>query len=685
MTHAGGGLERRPESLPIRPSDKVAERSPETLSERRTEVSERLPVPYRTERGGDAANIMGWPEFASWVHRRGVVLFGIVLIAAQLIWRSLFLSHYFFWQDDFHFLDGALSHSFTWSYLSQVAAGHWFPGVYAISWVVARAGLYDWGFASTITVVMLVAADLAALRLLRTLFGDRPAILVPLLIYLLCPLSVMDIRFWAAAIELWPLVIAIFMALTAQVHYVRTRRFRHAVAAAAWLAVGLIFNEKALVLPLLLFAITSAFLMEGPWRRTIRECLVKYWRAWLLQAVLLACYATALVWSLSKSPAKPSVPGTASAVLSFTEELVKDTFVPGAIGGPWQWSGSPDAQMASAATPNALAWLAVIVAVAVILASIVPRLYAWRSWAILAGWVLAADVGPVVIGRLGEMTPGVLAQQTRYVADAVPILAICVGLAFLPLAGQPDARRRMAAPDGSQVSQAGRLVAAGLVGAFTIGSVWSVQDLQNTTSGRVSQLYIANAEAAVAEAPAGTVIADWPVPETVMIGAFGQFGRASEVIGPTESAVEKTNIRWSLQPVGTIDHLLMFGPDGRLYQTAMYGPASIPVPAGQACQRVRHGKAVVRFTSPTFPGVNELRIAYVAAPAVHSVTVSYGGVAQVLAVQEGLHAAYLLERGSVDSVTISGAAMSGRGLCIGDMAAGILQPSTSGPVIPATY
>src|SRR5258708_7690786 len=311
-------------------------------------------------------------------------------------------------QDDFHFMELGLGHSFTWSYLSQVAAGHWFPGVYAISWVVARAGLYDWGFASTITVVMLAAANLAALRLLRTLFGDRPAILVPLLIYLLCPLSVMDIRFWAAAIELWPLVIAIFMALTAQVHYVRTRRFRHAVAAAAWLAVGLIFNEKALVLPLLLFAITSAFLMEGPWRRTIRECLVKVWRAWLLQAVLLACYATALVWSLGKSPAKPSVPGTASAVLSFTEELVKDTFVPGAIGGPWQWSGSPDAQMASAATPNALAWLAVIVAVAVILASIVPRLYAWRSWAILAGWGLPAAGAPLLLRPPREITPRLL-------------------------------------------------------------------------------------------------------------------------------------------------------------------------------------------------------------------------------------------------------------------------------------
>jgi hypothetical protein len=423
--------------------------------------------------------------------------------------------------------------------------------------------------------------------------------------------------------------------------------------------------------------------MEGPWQRTIRECLVKYWRSWLLQAVMLACYAAVFASSLHSSSVQPSVPAIATGVFSFTEELVKDTFVPGAIGGPWQWSGITDAQIASAATPNALAWLAVIVAVAVILASIMSRRYAWRGWAILAGWLLAADVLPVLIGRIGEMSPGVLAQQTRYVADAVPVLAICVGLAFLPLAGQPDTRRRMVAADASQVSQAGRLVAAGLVGAFTIGSVWSVQDLQNTTSGRLSQLYIGNAEAAVAQVPTGTVIADWPVPEAVMIGAFGRYDRASEVIGPTENAVAKTRIRWTSHPDGTIDHLLMFGSDGRLYQTAMYGPVSVPLPAGRSCQRVRHGKAVVPFTSPTFPGANELRIAYIAPGNGDQMTVSYGGSAQVLTLQAGLHAAYLPERGSVDSVTVSGAAMGG--LCIGGMQAGAIVLSTSGPVIPATY
>jgi hypothetical protein len=436
-------------------------------------------------------------------------------------------------------------------------------------------------------------------------------------------------------------------------------------------------------LPLLLFAITSAFLMEGFWRRTIGQCLVRYWRSWVLQAAVLACYAAAFVSSLHTSSVQPSVPGTAAAVFSFTEEVVKDTFVPGAIGGPWQWSGITDAQIAAAATPNALAWLSVIVAVAVILASSVSRRYAWRSWAILAGWVLAADVGPVVIGRIGEMTPGVLAQQTRYVADAVPVLAICVGLAFLPLAGQADARRRMVVADASQVSQAARLVAAGLVGAFTIGSVWSVQDLQNTTSGRLSQFYLENAEAAVAEAPAGTVINDWPVPPDIMIGAFGYADRTSQVIGPAESAVAKTNIRWMAHPEGTIDHLMMFGADGRLHETAMYGPVSIPLPAGRSCQRVRRGTAVVRFTTPTFPGENELRIAYVAAANGDDVTISYGGSVQVLTVQAGLHAAYLPERGSVDSVTVSGPPASV--VCIGDLQAGVIGPSISGPVIPAAY
>jgi hypothetical protein len=657
VSEAGGELERRPENLP-------------------EALPRNLPVPYRR---GEIANVIDWPELATWARNRGVVIFGLILIAAQLIWKSIFISNYFFWQDDFHFLELGLGHSFSWSYLTYDGAGHLFPGVYAIVWVVARISLYNWVFASAITVILLAAAGLAALRLLRTLFGDRPAVLVLLLVYLLCPLTMLDDRWWSAALESLPLQIAIFMALNAQVHYVRTNRFRHAIAAAAWLVFGLVFFEKALILPLVLLGVTSAFLIEGPWPRAIGQCLLRYWKSWVLQAVILAVYVVVLSQSLRTSTEQPTVSGLGQA-FSFTWELLKNTFVPGALGGPWQWFPTEDASYAASAPPGMLAWLALIVAGAVILASIALRRYAWRAWAILAGWLLAADVTPVLLGRAEVLGAGVL--QTRYVSDALAVLVVCLGLAFLPLDGQPDLRRRPAVPAGTQV---GRLAAAGLVGAFVIGSVWSVQNLQTTTSGMQARLYIENARAAVAEAPAGTVIVDFPVPAAVMLGTFGTYADASKVIGPMEDATARARLRWTSSPRGTIDHLMIFGTDGRLRQAAIYGQTSAPPAAGRRCQPATRRRVVARFSVPSGPQSNMLRVAYLAdsAAAGADMTVRYGNITQRLAIEPGLHSGYLPVSGSAASVTITSPAI--RGLCIGDVQAGAIIPSPTGLVIPAAY
>ncbi|HTZ26209.1 MAG TPA: hypothetical protein VMC83_19600 [Streptosporangiaceae bacterium] len=656
---AGGELERRPENVP--------EQGPQNL-----------PVPYRR---GEIASVIDWPELATWARNRGVVVFAIILIAAQLIWKSFFISNYFFWQDDFHFLELGLGHSFDWSYLTYVGAGHLFPGVYAIAWVVARIALYNWGFASAITVIMLAASDLAALRLLRTLFGDRPAIVTLLLIYLLSPLTMLDLRWWSTAIELLPMQIALFMALNAQVHYVRTGRFRHAIAVAAWLVFGLVFFEKALVLPLLLLGVTSAFLMEGPWPATILQCLVRYWKSWLLQVAILAVYAVVFTESLHTSTAQPTMSGVGQ-VVSFTWELVKNNFVPGALGGPWQWLTTADAQYAASAPPGGLTWLALIVAAAVILASIALRRYAWRAWAILAGWLVAADVTPVILGRVEVLSASVLALQTRYVSDALGVLIVCMGLAFLPPVGQPDIRKRPAIPAGTQ---AGRMAAAGLVGAFVIGSVWSVQDLQSTTSGLQTRLYLYNAQAAVSDAPAGTVIEESQVPGSIMIGAFGVYADTSKVISPMENAADKGRIRWTSSPHGTIDHLLMFGTDGRLHETAIYGQDSAPPATGRACHPISHGRVVASFPAPSYPSGQVLRIAYLADTAASGadMTVRYGNSTQQLVIEPGLHSGYLAVRGSVRSVTITSPAI--RGLCIGDVRAGLIVPSPTGLVIPAAY
>jgi hypothetical protein len=653
----GGELERRPQTLPV----------PHVQGQHR----------------GESYDVVDWGQLLAWVRDRRILLGSLTLIVAQLIWKSIFLSHFYFWQDDFHFLELALRSPFSWGYLSFTEAGHFLPGAFAITWAVARISLYNWPLASAVTVVMLAGADLAALRLLRTLFGNRPAILIPLAVYLLCPLTLPNIRWWDTAIEALPLQIAMFMALNAQVHYVRTRRFRHAVAAAAWLLFGLVFFEKSLVLPLFLLGVTSGFLIDGPWPSAIIRCLVSYWRGWALQLAVLVGYLVVFAAALHSSGAQGRISGSSAGVFTFISQLVKNTFVPGAIGGPWQWSASGDAEYAYSHPPAALVWLSVIVAVAVIGASIWSRVHAWRAWAILAGWLAAADVVPIALGRIAALGSGVLGLETRYVADAVPVLAICLGLAFWPVAGRSDeAGRRWAVADPGQL---GRTVAAGLVGAFVIGSVWSAQAFENVTSSAPDRIFIAHARIALAEAPAGTVIADVPVPQSLMLGIFGRYAYASQVIGPMETAESAANIRWVTSPDGTIDHLMVFADDGRLHEATVFGQASVPMAFGQRCLRVRHGRIVTRFPNPAHGNAEVLHVPYLASVNVGGeyATVSFGGDSHWFTVRAGLNDAYFTIRGTADTVTLSGPAVAG--LCVGGLQVGFVVPSASGPVIPAQY
>jgi hypothetical protein len=675
VSPTGGELERRPDRIPAPylPPERTGERTGERAGERTGETAGPL----------EAAEVVGWPELAAWLRGHGTVLTGLILIVVQLIWRSLFLTHYYFWQDDFHFIELGLAHSFTWKYLTIVEAGHLTPGGFAIAWAAGRVSLYNWGLASAVTIVMVAAADLAALRLLRTLFGNRPVILVPLLVLLATPLTVPDIRWWAAAIESVPLQTATLMALNAQVHYVRTGRFRHAWAVAAWLLFGLVFFEKAVVLPLLLLGITSGFLMEGPWPRAIWRCLVTYWRSWLLQLAILAGYAVVFVESLRTSATQPGSPGTVGGIFTFTWEILKDTFLPGAIGGPWQWLPSGDSEYAYSAPPAALAWLSVIVAATVVLSSIVSRRYAWRAWAILAAWLGLADVAPVLLGRISELGPTFLGLETRYVADAVPVLVICLGLAFFPVLGTRESLRTRQTPMTG--NQAGRLVAAAAVGAFVIGSVWSVQAFENVTSSLPDRTFLENARVAVGQAPSGTVVADEPVPPALMLGTFGAYASASRVIGPMESPSDASRIHWTAQPDGTIDRLMVFGVDGRLHEAAMFGETSIPINGARQCQAESGGRAVVRFTTPTSSHQQELHLAYltIAAVAGRNLTVTYSGAAHQLILETGLHGVYIPVSGRADSVTVSGPALAG--VCLGSVQVGLIVPSASGPVIPAAY
>src|SRR5262245_21738641 len=321
-----------------------------------------------------------------WLQRRRPVLLGaILLVAVQVIWLAQFLRHMYFLRDDFANMDLAIRSPFSWSYLTHVGSGHLMIGERAIIWLLVRISFYNWTISWTFLLLLVAATGAAAFRLLRTLFGERPAILVPLAIYLLTPLSVAGLGWWTTALELVPMELATFMAIHAHVLYLRTGRSRHLVAAVAWVALSLLAFENGLLLPIVLFGITGAFMSgRGSWLSGALRSAWRFRRIWILYAALMAGYAAVLAVALRASDVHPKAPGSLKAVITFAWGLLKESLLPGVVGGPWQWYPLQDHSYALAAPPQQLQWLALAVAIAIIAASIWRRSVAWRAWAILA-------------------------------------------------------------------------------------------------------------------------------------------------------------------------------------------------------------------------------------------------------------------------------------------------------------
>ncbi len=624
-----------------------------------------------------------WSRQLAAVRRHQVTLACLAVILGSLIWKAVFLSQYFYRQDDFLIFDAALKSGLNWGLIDHtLGAGQFIPGPAVLSWVLTKVALYSWAAGAGVELLMIAGSGLAAWRLLRTLVGNRPAILIPLVLYLVCPLTFPDYSWWIAGVETIPLQIAIFMALTAHVHYVWTGQYRHALAAAAWVVFGLIFFEKAALIPLLLFAVTAGFLLGR--RRLLPAALqsvVQFWRAWVLYLGLLVVYGVVLGLALRSSPVQPGAPSSARAVGTFSWELVHKTLLPGLLGGPWHWYHGASTAYAFSSPPSWLAWASLFVVLGFVVAIVLTRKRAWRAWATLALWVVLADMVPVVIGRL--QVPGVaglFAMDTRYVADAAAVLVAVIGLACWPLAAPPE--ESAAAPRRQREFFTGRWkpVVVALVAVIAASSVWSVQKFASVTNGTVARTYIANARMALALVPSGSVILDRQVPPAVMLGIYHHDSLASLVLGPMSD--RGAQITWTARPLGNIGRLKLFGPDGRIYPAAIEGTSSGPFSGARSCGTAKRTKLVIPFPAPSVGYAQVLRIDYRASAAIagQSVTVTYGGITGHLVLRSGLNNAYFAVSGSAADVAVQ--TQTGAGLCVYDAVAGYFVPAVGG-AIPA--
>jgi hypothetical protein len=606
---------------------------------------------------------------------RGVTLAAALLMVIQLLWMVDLLTHSYFRQDDFSYLYSSLRSGFDWKYLMWEDAGQLMPFGMAAFWVAARVSLYNWPLAAVITLVLLTATSLAMLRMLRTLFGNRPAILAVFAVFVFSPLQLGGVSWWSWGLIILPVELALCMAVTAHVHYLRDGRTRHTMAAAGWLLAGMAASDKGAVVPLILFALTSAFFVAGPWAAAAVKTAIRYWRAWLLYGIVLAAWGAVYLIQLSSSSIKPSTPSSASSALDFVSTLTGTALLPAATGGPWQWAAPG---YSGASPPVALQQLSWAVVAIVVVVSCARRARAWRAWAILAGWIVAADIVPVVLGRLGQIPASLLGTQTRYLEDAAPVVALCTALAFLPLA-QEQGAIRFRLP-------AARPATALVLGVCLIGSFWSLQTFQsqNSAAATAARSYIATARAAVAAAPAGTRIVDGPTPASVMSPQiFGPSGYTSQVIGAIAGGEPAKHLLWTTAPRGLPGHLMIFNGQGQLQPAAVAGPVSGQPPgktSGPHCWSVTTAGISIPVNGTLYRWPWFVRLDY-SGPAT-AAAVNFGGAGADVALPAGAHSFYVSLVGGGSAVTVRLAAPA-PGWCLSGLAVGSLLPSPYGRPIPA--
>ena len=540
---------------------------------------------------------------ARWIRTNPVLLAGVVLIVAQLCWKAYLLSRFYFRQDDFLLLDRALAHGLSLNYLFSFSGGHLRPAGLVLFWLVTRLSPYDWLLASALTIAALAAAGVLMLRLLLILFGRRPAILIPLIIFLFTPLTLAGLSFWTTVTDWLPLQLTVLAATYSHVRYVRSGRIRHVVAAAAWLGAGLLFDVQGALVPLVLFALTSAYLVPGRWLAAARQTLKSFWRAWTIYGVLTAAYLVLFLVKLQTSSQQPISPRHVSSVVSLAANMLRVGFVPAAVGGPWRWF-VPGGDYGFAAEIPVVTQVTWVLAALIVGASLWYRRHALRSWLILAGWLLLADFGPVAIARLTELPASLLGADTYYLADSAPILAICVGLAFWPVIGEQDPYRVRRPRSGPLA-----VTAFALTGAFLAGSIWSGVTYLSSTSSARTRSYIDTARSALASARPGTVILSAPVPWYVMYAGFlGPVTQTSRVLGPL--APERAGIQFVTVPEGPVRSLMMFDSRGRLRPALDVGASGVRSARSGTCWPVQSAATRIPLSAHVFRYTWIVRLSY---------------------------------------------------------------------------
>ncbi|MCV7395897.1 hypothetical protein [Mycobacterium paraseoulense] len=421
-----------------------------------------------------------------------IVAAAVALIAIALgIRATLAFGGYFYW-DDLILIGKAGTHNLlSPAYLFDDHDGHVMPGAFLLGGAIVRLAPLNWTWPAISLVVLQLLASLALLRALYVILGWRPVLLVPLTFALFTPLAVPGFAWWAAALNSLPMLAALAWVCADAVLLVRTGDRRYAVTGTLVYLGGLLFFEKAAVIPFVAFAVAALLRhVQGD-----RAALATVWRAgvrlWVATLVLTVGWIALYLAVVNQR--------RWSSDLAMTSELlvrsVTHGIVPGLAGGPWHWDRWAPASPWATPPPSvmALGWLALAGALVV---SLLRKQRVGAVWLTAAGYAVACQV-PIYLMRSSKQTALELAQTLRYFPDLVFVLALLAAVAFC-------APNRPAGPSWLDASPRRTAVTLAVAALFVASSLYSTATFLTSWQDNPAQRYLQNAQADLAAAHAAS-------------------------------------------------------------------------------------------------------------------------------------------------------------------------------------
>lgn len=585
---------------------------------------------------------------------------GLVLVAAQLAYRAWGLAGSWFYFDDLAFMSRAMNQPFGVGYLTESYGGHLMPAGFAITWVLTKWAVFDWTPWAVGLLVMQALAGVGMLRLLLSLFGNRRMVLVLLAGYLAYVFTLPAGLWWAAGINQLPLQIALVFGLHSHVAYLRTGRVRHLVATLCWTVGGLLFYEKTLLLFGVYGIVALCWFTQGDTTGRLRELWTRYRPGVVAHAVVAAAYLAVYVeYGLNFSPGDSSnQPWTPIAW-----NLVAVALLPGLVGGPLTWQPLTVGSFADPTQFTQLvSWLLVG---AVVYYAYRTRTMSRRAWAPLC-FTLLANVALLASARANIVGPDI-AREYRYQTESGALFVLCLGLAFLPLAGAREVNAER--PDVPRTYERPRLVALATLAVAVAALTSDTRYVHLWQDRNPTEAYIAEVRHSLAAAPHKPVaLVDTGIPQTLLWAFRYPENAYSHIFRPFAGETS--------YPRSAVDRLSMFDDTGRL------SPVVIP-PTRQMVPNVGCGyplegrRTRIPLDGPVIGGGWWIQIGY-ASPRAVSLRVTAGDDVHDLDLPKGLHNVFVQASGEFQEVTVS-RYPRGSHLCVVDLALGVPAPATTTP------